>query len=305
MSHGWRRRTLLAGVALIVLTNLAALAGVAWNRSATDSSLRLSQRELRLPWGWGMDAENSGLILQLSWRVVPNEAPSDFPDPMYRMVGGEAPWLDQAKLAELGFEVPQQNQGKDRARFERQLPREVLLVLELDGPAYRHSVERTRLHVAAEEALLQANQGKPEFVERAKRAREALEREEHTASRLFVVDAGLDAATLRASYADRSRYAMVRGEVRPQITEHLRRKPGEYRFGGYVTRLSIEGVNVPYALRALLEPLLSRAAAVRSEATRSSVRFEATVAFGKRFEPWLTAVTPGTPPQPSASVPRP
>ncbi|MFL6653087.1 MAG: DUF4824 family protein, partial [Sulfurifustaceae bacterium] len=49
-----RKRTLLAGIALIAATNAVALVGVAYNRSGEPSSvLKLTERELALPYSWG------------------------------------------------------------------------------------------------------------------------------------------------------------------------------------------------------------------------------------------------------------
>ncbi|MBI2314380.1 MAG: DUF4824 family protein [Betaproteobacteria bacterium] len=287
-----RRRTLIAGAALIVLTNAVALGGVAWNRSAPESSLRLTQRELWLPWGWGFEAENSGLALRLVWRA-PAAGTEEKPahDMSYLMIGGAPAWLDEVKLAELGFDVSRsEDSTTDRARFEKQLPREVLLVLELDGPAYRQSLERTRKFAEAEKALLAANPGKKEFEERARRAREQFGREEGEASRLFAVDASLDAAALRAKYSDRSRYALVRGQVRPQFAGYGK----STRLAGYVSRLSVESVNVPHEFRGVLEPVLQRGAGSPSVSpSMKAAPFEATVAFGRRFEPWMTAAARG------------
>lgn len=282
MSAWSRRRTLIAGVALIVLTNAVALGGVAWNRSAPESSLRLTQRELWLPWSF--EAENSGLALRLAWRApaVEREGRPAFEMP-YAMYGGTPAWLDEVKLAELGFDVTHtENAATGRARFDKQLPREVLLVLEFDGPAYRQALERMRKFAAAEEALLAANPGKKEFEERAKQAREQLGREEGEASRLFAVDAGLDAAALRAKYPDRARYAIVRGNVRPQFSGYDNRS----QVAGYISQLSVESVNVPHEFRQVLEPVLQRGAGYPN---RKAAPYEVTVAFGKRFEPWMTA----------------
>lgn len=282
MSAWSRRRTLIAGVALIVLTNAVALGGVAWNRSAPESSLRLTQRELWLPWSF--EAENSGLALRLAWRAPAadtEEKPAH--DMSYLMIGGAPAWLNEAKLAELGFDVSHmEDAATGRARFDKQLPREVLLVLELDGPAYRQALERMRKFAAAEEALLAANPGKKEFEERAKQAREQLSREEGEASRLFAVDAGLDAAALRAKYPDRARYAIVRGQVRPQFAGYDKNT----RLWGYLENLSVERVNVPHPFRQVLEPLLRRGAGYPN---RKAAPYEVTVTFGRRFEPWMTA----------------
>lgn len=287
-----RRRALVAGVALIVLTNAVALVGVAYNRSAAESSLRLGERELWLPWNSGFEAENSGLALRLAWRTLAaeREGTTAF-DMSYAVMGGAPAWLDRAKLAELGFDVARaEEMTKGRMRFEKQLPREVLLVLELDGPAYRQALERARKHADSQEALRAANPGKKEFEERARMAREQLGREEREASRLFAVDAGLDAATLRAKYPDRARFAIVRGEVRPQFDGYRNRN----RLAGYISKLSVESVNVPHELRPVLEPVPRRG---RGRPNEKAAPFEATAAFGERFEPWMTAAARGPAPE--------
>ncbi len=49
-----RRNALIAGSLLLLAANLAALGGVAWNRSGeAESKLVLSQRELQRNWSYG------------------------------------------------------------------------------------------------------------------------------------------------------------------------------------------------------------------------------------------------------------
>lgn len=268
-----RRRTLIAGVALIVAVNALVLAGVAYNRSGDPTSiLQLSERELRLPSGRLNSKENSGVALSLVWRV---RRGNDAPDADYVSYGGGADWLDQAKLAALGFDV-----APDRAerKFKQRRSKEVLLVLEFDGPAYRQALARVQQKADEEEKLLFANPGNKEFERRAKRARETAERDEREASRLFVVDAGVDDATLRAQYPDRTRNLIVRGQVRPQRITRDRQDS----LSGHISALSVAQINVPLEF----QPALQRAAA-----TAKTPSFSATLAFGKRLEPWIVALT--------------
>ncbi len=87
-----------------MLTNAIALGGVWWNRSSTpESALTLSERELGLPWRSLRLMENSGLALNLNWRVAGRQA-GEFAGG--QMVNGGTPeWLDAAKMAALGFPV--------------------------------------------------------------------------------------------------------------------------------------------------------------------------------------------------------
>jgi uncharacterized protein DUF4824 len=171
----------------------------------------------------------------------------------------------------LGFDV-----ATVRRRVNRQSSKEVLLVMELDGPAYREALERTRRYTAHEQTLLEANAGSKEFEERAKNARRILESEERENSRLFAVDAGLDATALRAQYPDRAHYAIVRGQVQPMVFGSDKAA----RLRGYVERLSVSQINVPLQFRRVFE---------RESRPEQTLRFEVTIAYGKRFEPWIVA----------------
>ena len=247
-----RSQTLAAGLALILAANAVVLAGVAYNRSGEpEAVLKLSQRELPMPGEWGFEGENSAVSLTIAWRVHPGPG-SDAYDFGYSY-GGEAMWLDRAKLESLGFEVLE----PDR-RDKRQLPRDALLVLEVDGPAYRAALQRAE--------------------ERAKRKPEEwmlrqLKHERETSSRLFVVDAGADLAALRTKYPNRSQYAIVKGKVR------LHRASRGKTAAGFVAGVNVTSVHVPVGMHG---------------AVRRGGAYEATVAFGRRLEPWLTTVS-GTP----------
>lgn len=272
-----RTHTVIAGLALLALTNAVALLGAAWNRSGEEAKLRLTQRELQAPYRWYGSRENSGMSLELMWRVLREE-------PLYRggygAAGGAPAWLDQAKIEQLGFDTSVVSADPDRIRrrYEKQLPREVLLVLELEGPAYRRLLELAAQDVAREEALLASSPGDKNYRARVKRARELLERERNQNTRLLVVDAGLELAPLRAKYPDPSRYAIVRGQVRPSIADAKSMK-----FGGYVGELSIESINVPYAFR----KVFGSAAKVGTFGQPDVAPFAATVVFGRRLEPWI------------------
>ena len=273
--------TLIAGAGLIVLTNAVALVGVAYNRSGEpDSVLALTQRELQMPYKWWRDRENSGIALRLLWRVHKEEIGDEID--VGSWYGGTPGWLTKAKLAELGFDVSQpEDSNRGRRHYEKQLPKEVLLALELDGPAYAEARERAKRHADREEALRANNPDKKEFELRAKEARDRLDREERQYSRLFAVDAGLDAGALRSKYPDRAHYAIARGQVRPFVAGSGR----SLKLSGYVSELSIDEIRVPLEFRNVFEHALPDAAT----GAHSLARFDTKVAFGKRLEPWITA----------------
>jgi hypothetical protein len=282
MTSWLRGRTLGIGIGLIVLTNAIALGGVWWNRLATpDSALNLSQRELGLPWRSLRLMENSGLALNLNWRVAGREAGDSASG--YTTNGGTPEWLDAAKMAALGFPVAAAPADDEPRRYARQLPREVILVMELAGPAWQRALDRARENAGRHAAAAAANVGSKQFAERAKRASDELAREENSNSRLFVIDAGLDARLLREKYPDRNRFLLLRGTVRPTMYS---RGGNMTQATGYVSRVGNGQIHVPHALRERLESLRAQGEPGGGDG------FSATLRVGQRLEPWLVAVNP-------------
>lgn len=271
-------RTLIAGSALILLTNAVALLGAAYNRSdEAESVLKLSQRELQQH-SWNANKDNSGITLTMEWRIA-NEMttpPNDY-GRYSSSKWGTPEWLNQRKMAELGFDVDKLSSSADFDRRRKEaLPREVLLVLELNDKAYLQELQRARQHTAQTKALLAKNPDNGEAKSRAKRAEEILENEEQKNSRLFAIDAGTDLPKLRASYPDRARYAIVHGLIYPSIN----REKNKTSVGGHIREVHAEKINVPLTYRNVFGT--------------SEVPYEVTVAFGKRLEPWITAASKTT-----------
>lgn len=284
-----RLKTLLAGAALIALANAVALTGVYLNRSGEpESRLQLSQRELGHPWGWRGNKENSGLALNLQWRVIDASAGENYA-PYYGNYGGSPAWLDEKRLAELGFDTVVEQDSSRRRRFERQSEREVLVVLELAGLAWESALVRARENLARQEAARQVNPEAKEFIQREKSAQEQLQREEQQNSRLFAIDAGLDLAALRAKYPDRGRYMILKGKLRPRLVNRDKKTV----VGAYLGSLTGTQINVPHALRPVFERVLqtppSRQGRLSGEA---ATPFSVAVRVGHRLEPWIEAVVP-------------
>jgi hypothetical protein len=278
-------KTLAAAGALILLANVVALTGVYFNRSGEpEARMKLSQRELGTPWDWSAVGDNSGLVLGLNWRVNDGHAGEKFYAD-YGYHGGTPEWLDEPRMKALGFDTaPVGESGEARRRFERSLPREVLLVLELAGPAWQQARQRAWQNAARHEAARLANADSKEFAGKAKQAQDALQSEETRNSRLFAIDAGLDRAALRAKYPDRSRFLILKAKLRPTLATQDKKT----RVSAHVSELAVRRINVPHALRPGLEPALRNP---RSNGRDPDAKFEATVAFGQRLEPWIEAIS--------------
>ena len=188
-----RRRALLAALALLVLVNILVLAGVAWNRSGQpEASLALTERELRLVYRGRGREEDSGIALALTLHHD-SYAPA---------------WLDEAKLRELGFRPDRIRLADGRAdeRYKQPLPRRAWVVLEFDGAAWRAVLEERERDLDELPAKVAAGKATLEQIAIGERA---VARMKTSGSRLVAVDAGREAAELRARYPDRAQYLIV------------------------------------------------------------------------------------------------
>jgi hypothetical protein len=275
-----KQRALMLGIAIVAVTNAIALAGVAYNRSGEPvSTLQLTERELPLMrWDW-LDNHNSGIDLDVAWRMKPATDFSAESRSYYYDIYDRS-WLGVEAMGALGFDVSKPPTADYAARhYARMLQREALLVLEYDGHAYQQALSIARQRLAAAKELSVRNPGDREFAERLKAAQGRLRDEELLSSRLFVVDAGLEVDALRTKYPDRSRYAIVGGLLRVSVEEVAKQR----LLTAHVTRLSVGRINVPHDYRALIVPL------IRTDWRNadSPPRYAATVKFGQRLEPWI------------------
>lgn len=271
-------KILLLGLGVITATNAVALLGVAYNRSAEpEAVLELTERELTLPYRYISKDENSGLMLHLIWRVLYQDE--------YR--GGQAAeWLTQEKLQTLGLDLPDDIADETAARpYYKLRPHEVFVVLEYDGERYQQALAMQDKALAEAQALLMNNPDKDEFKQRVEQELNQLELERDASSRLFVIDAGLDAAQLRQRYADPSRYLILKGLVNAAIN---READGRYVTKGIITQLLVDDINVPLSYRSRFDSLddYSRGDSRHIKTPRYAIK----LAVGKRFEPWIIDV---------------
>lgn len=261
MSGLTRRTALLAGLALLVVTNAIVLGGVAWNRSAEEARLELGARELgQLYADWSLLEEDSATALHLVWR-----APAAYP------TTGQETWLDGKKLEALGF----RREDEVTARYgTRQATREVFVALEFAGPVWQRGIDELRAKRDHAAEIAAAHPGDKELARVAEAARGVFESEEQRGTRLVAVDADRDAAALRARHPDRTRYAILRGRVRAMMWAEAPT--------GYLESLTPTALHVP-------RPILRALAA--GGALKPEMEFRAVVAFGRRHEPWIVSAT--------------
>ena len=285
MNRPTHKQALWAGLAILAAVNAFALGGAAWNRSAIESQLRLSERELRTPYLWQADREDSGVSLALSWRAlpVPRSADLAYLSP-YSYYGADPGWLDAAKLAALGFDVtPPPLEAADRDWRRR--AKRVNLVLELDGPAYAKSLALAAKDAAEAKAKAAATPSDESLASRAKESADALREEQTRASRLFAVDAGRDLEQLRAKYPDRQRYLMVSALV--QMYWH-RNRDEPWQAAGNIQRLLVPQVHLSRAQAQTLAPAMNRSS-TNPYGDDPAAPIEVELAYGRRLEPWIVS----------------
>lgn len=270
---------LLTGLAMIIVGNAVALTGIFYNRSGEpDATLQLTQRELRLPYPGGFESENSGIALDLQWRVNNN---SDYAS--YWSYPG---WLNESKLKELGFDTSfPKTDHNATTRYRKMLPREVYLVLEYNGLAYETQLKRAQDKLKRQQQLAAEHPNDKQHVNNLKQAEAAVDNEENTFSRLFAVDAGIDKNVLRQKYPNRSMYIIATAQIR--IALYAKQDGLPLYLTGRIQGLSIDSITAPYAIRQRLEPYLSK----NAYAARQKLKYKVTVAYGKRLEPWIENLT--------------
>jgi len=273
MKHLPGSRTLLIlALSLVLLVNSFILIGVWYNRSGeAESTVLLTEREMRMPYSWS----NDQTFLRISWRNASSE------------------WFDQQKLESLGFDF---SEAEYNTHF---IETKAILVLEYDGDAYQQAVKIAQSRVErVERKLTQLNAGKEiqaelndEFEDELqedlqadlKDAQENLKYEQLSASRLFIVDAGLDEEKLRTQYPDNQRYILTYGIV--DVRASMPYDENETLvFTGRVDQLSVKRLHIESEMFAKINKLKSN-----TQYSRNTMppRFSVEVHFGQRLEPWI------------------
>lgn len=248
--------------AILALGNAAILVNVARNREgAPDAELRITEREAH-SWNYAPEGEAEMVTLRLHW-----ETPLG--------ADGQAAWFDRAKLLSLGFEdVPLDGDTTDAPRFPTQV-RPAYAVFELDGPAWTRWITQYETRIDSIRAATP-----PDTVNKA--PDRLFERKTHT--RLFVVDAGLDPAALRARYPDRSMYLILPATVSASFHAGLRERADKPRAPGHasgqVSQLLPGTLHVPRPLR---DSLLALGVSPPDTGTHYTV----TMKVGRRYVAWV------------------
>lgn len=268
-----------SGFMLLVITNIAVLSGVAYNRSGDpDARITLSERELKLPYRFYR--ENSGLALRLVWRVLGSNE-----DEISYSNWSSPAWLDAEKLQELGFDTDLLlSTEKGFNRQKESISKEVFIVLEKSGDSYKESLARAQRALEKQEKALELNKNDKNLKSKVEDAQKRLQRERIEESRLFAIDAGVDKENLRARYGDQTKFIITKAIIRPGY--HYRDKNSAIT--GYISRLSVGSIHVSLKYLKSFDALLAQQHS--SKDTTNAPRYEVDIAYGRRLEPWILSV---------------
>ena len=291
MKQWTTRHYILGAGVLLLLSNIFVLSGVAYNRSGEPvSKITLTERELSSPYSYSYRKEDSGVAFYLQWRVLSEKNNNTY----YSYYSGAytpVQWLDEKKLTQLGFDTSFDPKQKGSYRFYNNLPeRQVYLVLEYDGESYQRALKMAQENLFEKETLLESmpkdisEQEKNRIKGNAKSARNILEQEQNSRSRLFVIDADVDDESLRKKYADQTRYLVVKGKV--GVTLQSKNKTSVVR--GRITEILNNRIHIPLPYRDQLVEFSKTKKYHQHQGKKP--RFQGTFAWGKRYEPWIVGV---------------
>lgn len=272
-----RNKVLIAGMALVLLTNIIVIGGAMYNRSGKpDAVVNLDERELYLR-NWN-EKENSGLSLGLNWNGY------------YYDSYDTRRWLNQDKLEKLGFDLI--DSGDDyaiRQYVRKQLPRAAWIVLEFDGATYHNALQDAEKKYLEEKRLLSHEPDSEIQKSRLKEAKQNRDWVKYSASRIYAVDAGLDPMQLRQRYPDKSHYIVTAGVVQLDYDYNA---SGREKVTGYVSEISVTSIHVPLDQRAVFDSLPQRDYMEEGPYHQRSFhpRFRVRLAYGQRYEPWIDEV---------------
>lgn len=251
-----KRKALVAAIAVVLVSNIIALIGVARNRAGEPwGTIELTERELPL---LNTDRDNTGIDLRFNWSrgsVLRVDAA-----------------LDRSKLEQIGFSLrfPAETPASDISL----LPREAYVVLEYQGNAWKQWLIRM------EDERRQIPPSMPSGSIIPLPTAPLLE------SRLFVVDAARSYEELRTRHPDRSTHLIVRGIVRARQEDVKDPRTGaitSHNYVGFVSEVLPASIHVPLPSAGLLSLLKPRQ-------PTEEPRYSVTLSYGRYLEPWVASL---------------
>jgi len=291
MSKPGAKKLLLLAVITVLGVNAFILGKVWLNRSVVVAELTLSERELDVPYHWGMAKEDSSLRLNIAWTtpwLTPNEDEWQYLSRQQQRILR----LQQPQFASFRF-------GSCTDGYQRQ-QRSGWVLLEFNGQSYQDYLKQAEQHYAViqqrliAEAAAELNAGiaQDRLQAAAKRRQEQQQRAEEQwrvareeATRLFVIDAAADRNLLQQTLAKHSgptagQLLLVPADIQLSYTWCQNDKAAKQP-EVLVNRLAVQSLYVakPYAQSLPIDT-----------DRQQKTRFQAQVYYGRFAEPWIASL---------------
>lgn len=281
---------MLAAV-LLVLINVFVLSGVAYNRSGeAEATLKLTERELALPYRSYRNKDNSGLSLRLNWNIIPVNLFANSYNKFSLSSYGNPDWITEDKLKELGVDVDnikankETNEKYDDYGYQKLNSEEVIIVLEYDGEAFQKAIKIAEIDIQEIRKKFKNNPDDEELREDLERYEKSLDEFKTSESRLIAIDAGLDLNTLKTKYNDGSKYLMLRGELRPHWNDE--------KLVARIGQVFISEIHIPLPYSKEINEITKRETTSNSYNSRKEKpRYWVELKVGKRLEVWVGVVS--------------
>ncbi|KRS20809.1 hypothetical protein AAY72_11645 [Alishewanella sp. WH16-1] len=288
MSKPEAKKLLLLAVITVLGVNAFILGKVWLNRSVVVAELTLSERELDMPYHWGMAKEDSSLRLNLIWTT-----------PWLTSSEDDWQYLSRQQQRILRLQQPQFASfrfGSCTDGYQRQ-QRSGWVLLEFNGQSYQDYLKQAEQHyaviqqrlIAEAAAELNAGMAQDRLQAAAKRRQEQQQRAEEQwrvareeATRLFVIDAAADRNLLQQTLAKHSgptagQLLLVPADIQLSYT-WCQNDKAEKQPEVLINRLAVQSLYVakPYAQRLPIDT-----------DRQQKTRFQAQVYYGRFAEPWI------------------
>ena len=272
-------------MAFLMLVNIVVLVGVSYNRSdKTTDSLQLTEREMSLPYRSYRKKENSGMALKLNWSIVSTELFSRSYNKYTLQRYGSPNWMTDEKLKELGLYIDGSKLDVNDSIFDygRMQGEEFIVVLEYNGETFQSVLRKSEKDIKILRAKVGANPNDTELVESLKQDETSLMELKTSESRLIAIDAGRNLKLLKQKYADKSKYLMLRGELR----RHWRNK----KLTASIGQFFINRIHMPLPYSKVINGITNHETSSDGYMWSGKPRYRVELNVGERLEPWVSAV---------------
>jgi hypothetical protein len=267
-------------VACVLVVNAIILGRVFFNRSEVIATLQLSERELRFPYNYGLEKEDSSKRVSLRWTTL-NSDPVSIHDSKWRWQFDNTLVISPAHYS--SFQFPTCEKEKHQ-RYKKG----AWVLLEFNGTSYADYVDKAEQYytlVQNQEPTSASKLSEKDLKEKREDAEKFLQEAKNSATRLFVIDAAAERGSLEAAIqaqqiSGHAKLLIVPAEVEANYNyqcNHAKNEEREIR----ITNLSVPSLYIPKDFAQDL---------TFNDEGKSNSSFTAVVNYGRLYEPWISSL---------------